>query len=1153
MGKRRLCLGGRRSNQCDGKPIGTAVRLRPLCLKESLMSVDQKKGASPDARALSANHRHLLEQLRRLLGDAPADWFHDALQLAIPLGDPVLRSPTYVVAVLLEQVEARLCAILLPADFEPGRSADQGSLEIVEIARLYPLSAEEIQRWQHCRRRLRRVRLESNATDEASDLLGEYSTLYGCLLGHLVTHFEKVLRKIDLLPLQPEVSAVQALLRSLPETEVIQERLLKKLPADGRYLDVLRLAGFFQRPPAPVRDENGKVRYHPSWPASRYLVDVVKQFPTEVGAILNDLPLTDNYLVRIDLAKAACQVPTPMLIPWLRRELPWFLQHRAEDEELEDALGNVAGTLIEREEFGEASSVLRQLLEYPIAKSDEPNKRQRQAHRHHRVWYARGILSKQIPLLIQMQPQQAFDLLSDVLCSVQRWHGADGLDYLSFSRRRIAAAPARKGWDDKRFETELVDQFIATAGALAVGKLNAVMQSLKSKPGDFFRRVALHLLRGHPEPQMTQTIKDALLDEQAFSEGHLEPEYGDLLAAQIGVLSRAEQGRIWGWLHKGPPEEELERLRVLSHPDVQAAEIKEHTERWRYRWMRRLQSHLPATLRPEYERLHGKYAPAAQEAQSNLLSPKELLELDQATLLARLQELPARLSKQREYGPSQADKLREAVEQDPRRFVEKPGMFLKLDAEYQGTFFDGLHSALSKSGLTDDDCLPLSSSLLLAADLVKQAKPEDWQYIDLGISRVLHAALVRRERPLVSIAEFDRVFLVLEALLRRPHEIRDRRRADRTDYPTLLLNTARGLALSSLFATALWKKRDLAAHGSPDSTLNVIWGGCEALLANLLAEGDPLVHASLGEQFWRLRFLDERWLQQNVSRIFPTEPEKQAQFEAAWAMFLSWSGAIPDEDWLALLRPCYDHALRLRRQQLAERSAPEKEKKQDRDHSLGADLGALYLYGSIDLAAGDLLDLFYAQADDEDAKAVVSVLLHKLQREGRKNSQPPRNDDDEEEDDTSTDQIAVWVQRARSLWQYRHAAVLAYAKQAGQSEEAAAFTHLFLLECFPAEETFAALELLLPIAALNAWNSAVLKRLATLAPAYPGHCLRTAREFFSRGGYPQPGSTRSILQAALHCADRSVEKDARALLNQLLAGGSSGFDDLLREEFAASH
>lgn len=1111
------------------------------------MSFVSEIGPSAGSQSLSDYHQRLMDSMRRYLGDAPADWLHDAVRLSAPERGPALRAPTYAVALLLQQVEERLRAILLPADLVGQRHGMTRQQEVDAIAQTYKLSPEDLRRWQHCHLLLERAFSESSPTQEASNLVGEHAALFAGLLDRMTKHFHNVLKKIDLLPTQPEVDTVKALLRVLPESDVVQERLLEKLPVEGRYLDVLRLAGFFRRPPAPVRDNNGTVRYHPSWPASRYLAEVVKQFPSEVGAILNELPLIDNYLVRGDLAKAACHIPTPMMIAWLRRELSWFLRQEAKDERFEDKLGNVAGALIERGEFDEASLVLRQLLEYPHPAPGEGQRQPRFAGPKRSMWYAQGLLHTQMPLLSEKQPRQAFDLLCNVLQTIQRWHGEDGFDYLSSHQEQIAPDTNASRAIYGSFEHQLIDLLLRAADSLAEnGQLTAVIDALRGKPGVFFRRTALYMLRRHPESAMTKVIRDELFDEQSFINGNLDPEYADLLAAHIGSFSAAERGRIWNWLQKGPPADQIERVRSCFRPDEQSAGVEQFVQLWRYRRMQRLYKNLPPTLLPEYEGLERRYAPPTKEAPPALLSPQELLAFDQATLVAQLQQRPIESPEQRGYELSQADKLREAIAQDPKRFAEQPGIFLKLTGEYQCAFFEGLHLALSKPGQPNDVPWSFERVLLSAKHLIENASPDDRQRVDLGIARVLHTALVRREKTLISIADFDTLFSILEGLLRTPKESYEGRTLGRTDYPNLLLNTVRGLTLSTLFAAARWKKRNRVHYGTTDTTLNRIWLDFAALLGFLLSDEDPLVHASLGEEFWRLRYLDESWLQANVERIFPTAPDKQILFDAAWSMFVSRSGYLPDENWLALLRPFFHHALRFRAKALKDQPTDEKQANGSTDDRiLARTLGTLYLYGLLDLAAGDLLDLYFAHAGDDDARSVVDLLCHNLESEPSRHSDAAQN-----VEVGSTEQLATWVQRARELWNWRRASILPSIER--HSNEAAAFVHLFLLEHFSAEERLDSLEVLLPMAKLTYWESELLTRLAALASDYPARCLQLARVFLQRGGYPDPDSTRALLTATLHCGDPGVESDTRELINQLSAGGYSKVDDLLREDRLAT-
>ena len=117
------------------------------------------------------------------------------------------------------------------------------------------------------------------------------------------------------------------------------------------------------------------------------------------------------------------------------------------------------------------------------------------------------------------------------------------------------------------------------------------------------------------------------------------------------------------------------------------------------------------------------------------------------------------------------------------------------------------------------------------------------------------------------------------------------------------------------------------------------------------------------------------------------------------------------------------------------------------------------MYGLLDLAADDLLDLYFAHAGDDDARSVIDVLCHNLE------SEPSRHSDAANVEVGSTAQLATWVQRARELWNWRRASILPSVER--HSNEAAAFVHLFLLEHFSAEERLDSLEVLLPTAAFG--------------------------------------------------------------------------------------
>ena len=142
------------------------------------MSLVPETGLGSAAPALSGDHYRVMDALRRVLGDAPADWFHDAVRLSVPWAAPTLRASSYVVALLLQQIEERLRTVLLPLDFVSRSEYELRQQEIEEIVCVYELAPDDLQRWQRCRLSLERTISESLPTQDASDLLGEHAALF---------------------------------------------------------------------------------------------------------------------------------------------------------------------------------------------------------------------------------------------------------------------------------------------------------------------------------------------------------------------------------------------------------------------------------------------------------------------------------------------------------------------------------------------------------------------------------------------------------------------------------------------------------------------------------------------------------------------------------------------------------------------------------------------------------------------------------------------------------------------------------------------------------------------------------------------------------------------------------------------------------------
>ena len=91
------------------------------------------------------------------------------------------------------------------------------------------------------------------------------------------------------------------------------------------WLEPLHKQGFFQNPPAPVRE--GQYISFPLWPESRYLVRMAR-IPEAQAAVLQialAIPTTENSRVHDDLADIALALPpaqSAQLVPQLCAAIP---------------------------------------------------------------------------------------------------------------------------------------------------------------------------------------------------------------------------------------------------------------------------------------------------------------------------------------------------------------------------------------------------------------------------------------------------------------------------------------------------------------------------------------------------------------------------------------------------------------------------------------------------------------------------------------------------------------------------------------------------------------------------------------------------------------------------------------------------------------
>lgn len=1082
---------------------------------------------------LRKEQRGLAESINRLLGTSPAVWYRDACRLVGPPIDGRLESVAFLVPMLLGQIEQKLRAVLLPAEFVPLVNLDPRVQEIEEITATNELAGPARERWLRCLEQIDQTRTEAGESRARAPmlraLLDDCDILFASLLDILARSYVGVLERINKLPVKPDAKALRALLDRLPESAPVEDRLLEKLPRDGQYLEALRRAGFFRRPPAPIRDERGEVLSHPPWIALHYLADFTGTHPREVGPILLSIPPTENISVHSKMAEIAAKLPVPIAAEWALSEITWLKDPKEQRSDLSGHLSHLGVMLIEHGVVEVGKVLLQTLLIYPEPKPEtEAGKREPLAIQESIV---RSFLVQQSQRLTKANPLVALELLAEILQSLPK------------SETRFSVGPIDRPirqdsrvWPDRLIQRLLIDAIRAAAEQLvANGALEATIAQIESHPGPLFRRLALHLLRRYPSGAEA-LIRKRLVDQLAFYSRELEPEYSLLLGEQMGRLTKPEQLRIQGWIQKGPPLAELDSFR---DDELGRIERDRYIESWTYRNLRALEPSkellLPA-LRTRYENLSRTYAPKPAPDPLRIKSADGILSLTADELKEFL--LAWRPGEQEgldNWSESQPDALRQAVASAPEQFTVKPRFLRDVHPLLQVAFLDGLQEAARSGRVTVTDQI-----LLLMQDFLSKAyepsskikaSQKSWLPVHLSEARLLQTALVREDQPLLSLRDFNLLLDVLRVLLSLPPEslnpdyLTSTPGSRASEISQHLLNSPRGIAFDTLLWVYRWLYDDRQQE-SQGKTLHRPNSDIQGILNRLLEEMDPVIQGAFGQNISRLLYFEEQWTITNIRRIFPTRTENKQLFAAAWETYLLYGSGYPGDERFALLQFAYEHAVELLSEQrgyngTVDANPPWK--------ALAEHLAGIYLSNLIDLAPSGLLERFFARSPDSMCAALLRyaaelVNPRRLRRDGSESSDGALSEERE---------------RASSLWTFRAQTIFAEPK--AHFLEAGAFAGYFINEAFDPTWALYQLERTLPFAVYEHYEvRRIQERLAALSSEYPVECMRCLDGYLKRTHYLiniVPEAVKSIFEQANKSSEPAAVRAAHDWLNQLVSSG----------------
>jgi hypothetical protein len=473
-------------------------------------------------------------RLLQLVGGEPAAYFRDACRLMA--SEVPLEATTHVVAHLLRELDGSLSGVLRPmvrSERWPERNShDAHRRKIDAICDSLGLDADDEFRelWRDYARRLhpqahRHGLAEPRPVDARfREFWEDGQTVILSIARRIEANLTATLPLIDRLATgAPELETLRS---QVPHSTVALDRFFEQ--AGVAWLEPLRDAGYFDRPPPLVYNDDGSVGYV-RWPQGRYLARIAADAPDAVIEIALGVD-TDNPEAHESLVDAALALEpgnAARLLPAIERSLAtpvqWGLPFKARD---------LVAHLISGDAVDEGLAVLDALLTNARTRNDRQT--------------AGYLVRELIPMIFPRAGLAGLELLCNGLVEEVAAEGRGSQDY-SYVWRPTIDSGRRQDLRD-----QLVSAVRDAAGAI-VGddetRLGAAMSLLEEHSWSIFRRIGLDLLRRYPDMAL---VTARLTDRNLFESVELEGEYTPLSREQFANLDPRAQDTILGWIEEGP-------------------------------------------------------------------------------------------------------------------------------------------------------------------------------------------------------------------------------------------------------------------------------------------------------------------------------------------------------------------------------------------------------------------------------------------------------------------------------------------------------------------------------------------------------------------------------------------------------------------------
>jgi hypothetical protein len=1134
------------------------------------------------------------ERLQRLVGLGPAAFFYDACRLMEE--SPFYQSTTHLVSHLLREVESALRDVLEPvsrwSEMTKKARGDPQQGHKQEIRRILaaldvPTDDPVAQMWLQLagtssegalHRRAHRSSLASPRPVDNGfrEFWRNTQSVLDAVSARLEVRFSAYRTLMDELAAkdQPSPQDINTLCEHIPNSLITRVYFFTRLKSPA-WVQPLRVSGVFKEIPGLIRHEDGIGS--PVWPAAEYLKRVVAAVPDEVGKVLLQAPETDNHGAIADLAELACVLPREVAAEWASRTAGWTAKQDFLSFGLPRGLGALISNLARRGGAAaglELATALLWILEDPRGREKEndesPFRNLRQPTARFDLWEYEQILTKNVPDLLEVLPEQVLARLCDLLDRVIVLSDRRGAERRPDDHSYIWLPAIEEHQQNlvPGFNRLLVAAVRSTAERIAEkspDSVPALVQGLEQRGESWmvFRRIALHLLRLFPD-SAPSLVRERLLDRQLFDSLATRHEYFLLQKQCFGRLAGEDQLTILAWIEAGPPnrEEQRKSWEEFIGRKVTEEEEEQDVKRWKRDRLTPLKDYLDPAWAAKYGALlddagppeHPEFASYTEGGAFGPSSPTSRQELKNMSLKEVVDYLrgwqPSGDPIRGESKEGLARELSATASEKAHEYAEAAAEFKRLaEPTYIRALIDGFQNALkSKRAFPWEPVLDLCEWAVAQERDIPGRRVEflemdpHWGWTRSSVSRLLDAGFASDENA-IPFGLREHAWRALAPVTGDPdptpeQEERYVKGAIKDEYGsqglnvqvpdplTSAINSVRGAAMETVVRYTLWVRNGFEKSGNAaqvaqgfDATPEVK-GVLEHHL-DPIAEPSVAIRAVYGEYLPLLHSLDRKWADENTARILPRN--ELHLWHAAWDTYVCRCSPYDEVfDWL---KEEYTFAIEQVGTHKNERANP-----QAPDVSLARHLMVFYARGKLD-GQGALLDAFYRRADGKLRGQALNYVGWDLRSVK----------------DPLPGEVA---QRLRALLEARVEA--AKHETAGAAEELRQYGWWFACGKFDDEWSLRQLLEVLRIAGWVEPDHLVVERLAGMSrtrPLLSVEALTLVVEGDKRGwgvvGWRD--KAKDIIRAARRSGDAEARKRAEELANLLDSRGNFDFGEVLKE------